>query len=252
MSNLSRTRFKKEIVSEFLAPKKPSNKVAIFLSGMPGYPNKEKYTELMKYFSKKGYWCFLPRYRGSWESDGKMFEKSPHLDVIDLINELPKGFTDLFTDKKHFIKNPEVYLFGSSFGGPAALLSSNHKNVKKVTTFSPVLDWRLENETVEPISLLEKNVKVAFGMWYRVAKNGWKKIEKGEIYNPATELEKIDGSKCLIICAKDDDVVSMKPLKPFIEQTKIKLHLVKTGGHLGMAALEKKFHKICMNFLKNK
>ena len=252
MTHLLRTKFKKEIISEFLLPKKPSNKVVIFLPGMPGYPNKEKYTELMEFFSKKEYWCFLPRYRGSWESEGKLFEKSPHVDVIDLIGELSKGFVDLWSGEKYKIENPEVVLMGSSFGGPAALLSSKHPSIKKVITFSSVLDWRYENETVEPISKLSKFVSEAFGNGYRIAKDGWKKIEKGELYNPATELEKIDGSKCLIIRAEDDDVVSIKPLKPFINKTGAKLNLVKKGGHLGMAVLEKRFYKKCIEFIKTK
>jgi alpha-beta hydrolase superfamily lysophospholipase len=61
MSHFPRTRFKKEIVSEFLPPKKTSNKVVILLAGMPTYPGKGDRLELMDFFSKKGYWCFLPR-----------------------------------------------------------------------------------------------------------------------------------------------------------------------------------------------
>jgi len=249
MAQLLRTRFKKEIISEFLPSKRPSNKVIIFCDGMPGYSMR---FQLCDFFSKKGYWCFVIRYRGSWESDGELFKKSPHLDVLDLINELPKGFIDLWSGKKYSIKDPKVIIFGSSFGGPAALLSSKHPNVKKVIVFSPVLDWRTMGNTIEPIPKTKKFVEVAFGNAYRIEKNGWKKIEKGELYNPATELEKIDGSKCLIMHAKDDKVVSIKPLKPFIINTGAKLNLVKTGGHLGMAVLEKRFYKKCMNFIKNR
>ncbi|MEI8337541.1 MAG: hypothetical protein WCF92_00140 [bacterium] len=252
MTYLLRAKFKKEIISEFLVPKKPSSKVVIFLCGMPTYPSKEKYLALSNFFSNKGYWCFVPRYRGTWESEGKLFAKSPHLDVVDLINELSKGFSDLWSGEKYKIENPEVVLIGSSFGGPAALLSSKNPNVKKVITFSSVLDWRYENETVEPVPKLSKFVGEAFGNGYRIAKDGWKKIEKGEIYNPATELEKIDGSKCLVIHAQDDEVVSIKPLKPFIIKTGAKLNLVKKGGHLGMAILEKRFYKKCMEFIRSK
>ena len=252
MTQLLRTKFKKEIISEFLVPKLPSKKVIIFLCGMPTYPGRGKYTQPMEFFLKKGYWCFLPRYRGSWESEGELFEKSPHLDVIDLIKELPKGFTDLWSGKKYKIENPEVILIGSSFGGPAALLNSKYPGVKKVIVFSPVLDWTTMRNTVEPIPKLSKFVKNAFGNGYRISNGGWKKIEKGKLYNPATELEKIDGNKCLIIHAKDDDVVSIKPLQDFINKTGAKLNLVKTGGHLGMAILEKRFSKKCMEFIRLK
>ena len=142
MAHSPRTRFKKEIISEFLVPKKPSKKVAVFLAGMPTYPGKRRYFELAEYFNKRGYWCFIPRYRGSWESEGQLFLQSSHLDILDLIEELPKGFSNIETGKKYKIKNPEVYLFGSSFGGPAGLLCSKNKYVKKVIVNSPVIDWR--------------------------------------------------------------------------------------------------------------
>jgi len=250
--HLLRTKFKNEIVSEFLPAKVTSNKVIIFCSGMPGYPDKTKSIELCEYFSKKGYWCFVPRYRGAWESEGELFLKSPHQDILDVMDELPKGFRDLWNGNKFVIKNPEIYIFGSSFGGPAGLLCSKDTRVKKVVCFSPVIDWREEKNTVEPISKLSKYVDEAFGNAYRVAKNGWKKIEKGEIYNPATEFEKIDGKKILIFHAKNDEVVSQKPLKSFVDKTSSGLILLKTGGHLGMSVMKPKFLKICLKFLKEK
>ena len=101
------------------------------------------------------------------------------------------------------------------------------------------------------LGLTQEQFAISLGVKYSTI-NRWKKIEKGQLYNPAAELEKIDGSKCLIMHAKDDDVVSIKPLKPFIEKTGTKLNLVRTGGHLGMAVLEKRFYKKCMKFIKSK
>lgn len=247
--NIYRTRFKKDIVAEFVEPVKSSNKVMIFCGGMPSYPNREKYKKIYEYFSKRGYWCITPRYRGSWESDGLMFKKSPHLDILDVIDEIERGFVELWEGKKFKIKNPEVYLLGSSFGGPATLLCSSDKRVKKVICFSPVIDWREMKETIEPIPKMEVFVKEAFGMGYRIVKGGWNKIEKGLIYNPTTKLSKIDGKKCLIIHAKDDTVVTLKPLKLFIEKTNSKLILVPKGGHLGIAMLERRFKSMCIKFL---
>ena len=247
---LLRTKFKGEIISEFLPPAKPSNKVMIFCTGMPGYPSKSQI--LCEFFSKKGYWCFVPRYRGSWESGGKMFAKSPHLDILDIINELSKGFTEFYGGKNFKINNPEVYLVCSSFGGPAGILLSKDSRVKKVICFSPVLDWREEKDSSEPISELSKFIEKGFGFGYRIAKGGWKKIEKGEMYNPATELEKIDGKKVLIFHAKDDGVVSLKAVIPFKKASGVELKLYARGGHLGMAILEKRFHKLCMKFLKKR
>src|SRR3989344_3148538 len=46
-----RTRFKKQIVSEFLPPARPSKKVIVLAYGMPGVP---KAREVMEFWSKKG------------------------------------------------------------------------------------------------------------------------------------------------------------------------------------------------------
>ncbi len=251
MKYLKRTKFKGEIVTEFLLPEKATNKTIIFCSGMPGYPNKEKFLKLCGFFADSGYNCFVPRYRGSWESAGEMFKNPPEFDVKDIIDELPNGFLDLWEGKKFKITKPEVYLIGASFGGPAVLLNSKDKRVKKVIAFCPVLDWRTMEDTVEPIEKLESFVRYAFGQGYRIAKNGWKKIEKGLIYNPSTETEKIDGKKCLLIQTKDDDVISPTPLKEFVEKTKVNLFEVKTGGHLGIEILDKKFQKKCLEFLRS-
>ena len=80
-----RTRFKKDIVAEFLPPsrKLKKQKVIIICDGMPSIPSKQL---LMKFLSKKGYWVIFPRYRGAWESDGEFLDKSPHEYIIDIID----------------------------------------------------------------------------------------------------------------------------------------------------------------------
>ena len=88
--NILRAKFKKEIISEFLPSLRPSKKVIIFCGGMPSYPGKKN--DLMEFIAKKGFWIFLPRYRGSWESAGSFLKISPHYDIIDIIDQLPKGF----------------------------------------------------------------------------------------------------------------------------------------------------------------
>ncbi|MES2224246.1 MAG: hypothetical protein V4469_04940 [Patescibacteria group bacterium] len=247
-----RTKFKGEIIAEFVVPKKMTNKVMIICGGMPTYPAKEKYSELFEFYTAKGFSVFVPRYRGSWESGGQMFTKSPHFDIKDIMDELPNGFKDLWNGTLFKIENPEVYIIGSSFGGPAGLLNSKDSRVKKVICFCSVLDWRTMDDTVEPISLASQLIADAFGNSYRIVKNGWNKIEKGELYNPTTEIDKIDGAKCLIIQAKDDNIVSVKAVLPFIDKTHSKLWFVSKGGHLGMSLMKKRFAKKCFDFLKSK
>src|SRR3989344_658233 len=116
-----RTRFKKDIVAEFLPPRRPSKKVIIFAGGMPSVPANG--SRLVEFFSKKGFWVFYPRYRGTWESSGKFLNISPEQDVIDVINQLPKGFRSAWDGKVYRVIPKELYVVGVSFGGPAAILA---------------------------------------------------------------------------------------------------------------------------------
>ena len=228
-----RARIEKEIITEFVLPKRGGNKVIILLSGMPTVPSK---TELMFFLAGKGYWVFLPRYRGTWESDGSFLKKSPHLDVIDLIDSFTFGFQDIWTSKLYRIKNPEVYLIGSSFGGAAAILASKNKQVKKVVALSPVIDWRIKSKT-EPIEWLGKFTKKAFGNAYRFTSKDWNKLKTGFFFNPIAEIENLDKEKLYIIHAKDDDVVYSRPSEEFSKSLDSKFTLLKTGGHLSLSNL---------------
>ncbi|MEK7180223.1 MAG: prolyl oligopeptidase family serine peptidase [Patescibacteria group bacterium] len=227
-----RARIKREIITEFVLPERRSNKVIILLSGMPTVPSK---TELMFFLAGKGYWVFLPRYRGTWESDGSFLKKSPHLDVIDLIDSLALGFQDVWTNKLYRIKNPEVYVIGSSFGGAAAILASIDKRVKKAVALSPVIDWRVKSK-VESIEWLGEFTKKAFGNAYRFTSKDWNKLKTGKFFNPITEIKNLDKEKIYIIHAKDDDVVYSKPSEQFSKSLGSKFTLLKRG-HLSLSHL---------------
>ena len=103
-----RTRFKKEIIAEFLPPTRSGKKqkVIILCDGMPSTPRKQP---LMQFLSLKGYWVFYPRYRGAWESDGQFLEKSPHEDILDIVSELPKGVREIAFGQK-FLLSPMRFL----------------------------------------------------------------------------------------------------------------------------------------------
>jgi esterase/lipase len=223
-----RTRFAKDIVAEFLMPAKWSNKVIIICGGMPGMPHSGK---LDRFLVRKGYWVIRPRYRGTWESGGKFLAVSPHLDIRAIMDQLPRGFKDLFNGKIYRVKVPEVYLIGASFGGPAALLNSRDLRVKKVIVIAPVVDWRAASKT-EPIHKAARFVHEAFGGAYRMAPRGWEKLKSGKFYNPAAALGEVDGSKVLILHAKDDDVVDARSVARFAKTAGTELIMRPHGGHL--------------------
>src|SRR5580698_5523697 len=106
-----RTRFKKEIVAEFLPPARASKRqqVIILCDGMPSIPRKQP---LAEYLSRKGYWVFYPRWRGAWESCGVFLERSPHEDILDVIEELPKGVRESAFGRKFSLSPDRMFVIG--------------------------------------------------------------------------------------------------------------------------------------------
>jgi alpha-beta hydrolase superfamily lysophospholipase len=247
ITHILRTRIKRDIVCEFLPPAKPSRKVIILCSGAPSYPGKR---DLLKFLSTKGYWVFLPRYRGSWESGGLFLKISPHRDVLDVINQLPRGFKDLWSGKTYKIARLEIYLIGSSFGGAAAILSSRDRRVRRAVAFSPVTDWRAKTKA-ESVEKLFQFTHAAFGNGYRGTQRDWNKLKTGTFYNPAHEAASIDGAKLLIFHAQDDAIVYARTSAAFARATGARLVLLPRGGHLSVSnTMAPKFWKEIKLFLK--
>lgn len=234
MSWAFRARFKKEIVAEFMPPARAEKKqrVIVLCDGMPSMPRKQP---LMNFLSGKGYWVFYPRYRGSWESDGKFLQKSPHLDILDVISELPKGVRELAFGKKFALAPDEIFVVGGSFGGAAAILASLDQRVKKVIANCPVVDWAILGEE-EKAETSNPNyaayIREAFGNGYRLSDSNWRKLRGGKFYNPAAHVKDVDVAKIMMFHAKDDPYVPYQTVKKFAEQTGVKLNLFARGGHL--------------------
>jgi esterase/lipase len=249
MKHILRTRFKKEIVAEFLSPARKSRKVMILCSGMPSYPGNRQ--DMIRFLADEGYWVIVPRYRGSWESAGRFLAKSPHQDILDVMRELPQGFVELWNKKKYKITNPEVYLIGASFGGPAAILASSNKLVEKVALLSPVVDWRKPGPA-EPFDKLQEFTALGFGNAYRINKRDWKKLESGEFYNPVNHLDEVDGSKMLVFHSKDDKLVPFETAHDFSQKTDAQLVTLQNKGHLGFSDITLPFYwKKISSFFQN-
>lgn len=243
-----RTRFGGDIVAEFLPPRRKSEKVVILCGGMPGAPSKGA---LVDFFSKKGYWTFYPRYRGSWESGGKFLRISPHKDVLDVIDQLPQGFKDLWSGKTHKVRARKIYLLGGSFGGPAAILASRDPRVTKTAVISPVVDWRVESK-VEPLDWFGGFVRDAFGEGYRFTDRDWKKLKTGTFYNPVGHLRELDPDKIFVIHARDDEVVPFRSVTGFVRSLGCSSIFLKRGGHLSLSLVAKpRFYKAITKFLRS-
>jgi esterase/lipase len=229
-----RTRFKGEIVAEFLPPdaKRRERGVIILCDGMPGIPRKQP---LAQFLSTKGYWVFYPRYRGAWESDGEFLKRSPHEDIRDVIAELPRGVKEAAFGNRFRVRTDEIFVIGGSFGGAAAILASLDARVKKVIANCPVVDWGIlkESEATETSNPSYVDyLREAFGNAYRLQKKNWVKLYKGNFFNPAHHAREVDGSKVMMFHAKDDPHVPWTSVAKFAEETGAKLKLLRHGGHL--------------------
>lgn len=228
--SLLRTRFKKDIIAEFLPPARPAKrqKVIIFCSGLPTTPSHKL---LLEFYSKKGYWIFYPRYRGTWESSGNFLRISPHQDILDIIEELPKGFTSLWDGKRYALKPKSIFLIGNSFGGSAAILASTHAQVTKAILLAPVTDWVAVNK-VNSRDSKYAFLKTAYGEAYRVTRKDWDKLKTGKFYNPLNSVKNIVGNKLLIFHSKDDTAVPYESVLKFSLLTGAQLVTLKNAGHL--------------------
>ena len=247
-----RTRFGKDVVAEFLPPvrlnpKRPQ-KAVIFCSGMPSVP---RHGALLEFFARKGFWCFYPRYRGSWESSGRFLKYSPEEDIKMVLERLPRGFKDLWSGKAYKVRPAETYLVAGSFGGPAGILLASDKRIKKVVAVSPVVEWRAPSKA-EPLSWLEKFVRQAFGEGYRFKSSDWRKLASGRFYNPMPLWKEIPGEKLLIYHAKDDESVRAREVVKFAKLTGAKLRLLRRGGHLSSPPIVFKHWPEIKKFFKSK
>jgi pimeloyl-ACP methyl ester carboxylesterase len=238
-----RTRFKKQIVAEFLPPTRKAKKqrVIVICDGMPSIPRKQK---LAEFLASRGYWVIYPRYRGAWESDGQFLEKSPHEDIRDVIDALPKGLTDIAFGQRFSLSPDEIFVIGGSFGGAAALLSSLNPRVKKVIANCPVVDWAILREA-EKAETSNSNyaayIREAFGSAYRLSHKNWKKLYRGDFYNPAHHIGEIDPAKVMMFHAKDDPSIPYRVVKEFADKTGVKLNTLQRGGHISTEWVVQKY-----------
>lgn len=229
-----RTRFKKEIVAEFLPPARArkQERVIILCDGMPSIPRKQS---LVEFLSGKGYWVFYPRWRGAWESGGQFLERSPHEDILDIVDELPKGIRELAFGRTFRCSPDKIFVIGGSFGGAAAILASLDSRIAKAIANCPVVDWAiLRNEQKKETSnpSYPAYIRAAFGSGYRLSDKNWNKLHGGAFYNPAHHLRELTPSKILMFHAKDDPYIPWKVVDRFAKRAGVKLNLLPRGGHL--------------------
>jgi len=244
-----RTRIKKEIVTEFAAPKGKSRGVVVLCSGVPSSSGKN---ELLNFLAAKGFWVFYPRYRGTWESGGSFLKQSPTADIADVLASIQKPIKELWGGHTFSVPFQQVYVVGSSFGGPATITLSSHKVVLKAFALSPVVDWSRKCRT-EPLSRLKRYLRKGYGEAFRFTDEDWKKIGQKGFYNAVGHTDSVDGSKLAIVQAKDDDAVRFEPVQRFARSVGCSFTLLNEGGHFGVSSLmQPSIYRLFESFIRSK
>jgi pimeloyl-ACP methyl ester carboxylesterase len=248
-----RTRFKKEIVAEFLPParRRRRQRVIILCDGMPSVPGKQA---LAAFLSDQGYWVFHPRWRGSWESGGRFLARSPHLDILDVIGELPKGVRESAFGRKFRLSPDEVFVVGGSFGGAAAILCSLDARVKRAVANCPVVDWGIlpqeyKKETSNPS--YPAYIREAFGNAYRLSDRNWNRLLDGKFYNPMRHVHEINPAKLMMFHAKDDPYIPWRLVERFARESGAKLKLLSRGGHLSTSRTVQRYWPAIKRFFES-
>jgi pimeloyl-ACP methyl ester carboxylesterase len=159
---------------------------------------------------------------GAWESDGRFLEKSPHENILDIIDDLPRGMEEIAFGRRFRLSPDQIFVIGGSFGGAAAILLSLDPRVKRVIANCPVVDWGILDRS-EKMETIKENyagyIREAFGNGYRLADADWDKLRSGTFYNPWHHRNGIDGSKIYMFHAKDDANVPYERTRRLAEIT---------------------------------
>ncbi|HEV2988792.1 MAG TPA: prolyl oligopeptidase family serine peptidase [Candidatus Angelobacter sp.] len=248
-----RTRFKKEIVAEFLPPARSRQKqrVIFLCDGMPSVPRKQP---LAQFLSQKGYWVIYPRWRGAWESDGQFLKLPPQQDLSDIIDELPKGLRESAFGRKFKLAPDEIFVIGGSFGGAAAILASLDPRIKRVIANCPVVDWSIlpkEQKKETSNKSYVAYIRESFGNGYRLSEKNWNKLSTGTFYNPIHHIKELTPEKIMMFHAKDDPYIPWKSVMNFASSAGIKLRLLSRGGHVKTEYIVQKYWPQIKNFFES-
>lgn len=233
-----RLRITTDIVTEFLPPRSGSSDRAIIVcDGLPSVPSKR---HVLEYWSKRGFWVFHPRYKGTWESSGKFLDHDPTNDILEVARVIKSGISipiqKKVTSLPVHLKIAHVTIIGASFGGAVALLASLHPEVDKVIAVSPVIDWKEElYRPRQPLADLREYIHNVFGEAYRFSDSDFNRLGvDDQFFNPIAHIAEYNPEKICIMHAKDDMIVSYEAVKQFLDVVHCTHHIVSRGGHFSV------------------
>lgn len=228
-----------DIIFEFSPAENEFCGIVIICEGLPSVP---KQRELLSYLSAAGYFVIFPRYRGTWESDGEFLKESPAKDIKDIINFIKNNkIKELYAGKEFDVRDKNINILGSSFGGSIALSLADNTDIDKIIALSPIVDFKTHNKDGNEQNLLwlKDFIGQAFGRGYRFNDKNWDKMVSGELFNPKQKLDEKESEKISTIYDQSDKEIDYKKIENYASQNNIKTIKWDNVGHISFSKLSK-------------
>jgi len=193
------------------------DRVADAIILLPDFPSQNNYHELIEFFYEKGYHVFVPRYRGTYQSNGVFLSKDIADDIIYFVNNLDRGEAKNLADSKkiNFRINKKVLIadsFGASFacGAVAKDLVSNY-----LILVAPIWDFNSHNKegNEENLESVMSFVSKTYKNCYRFKpKDAIKKLLKFKKTRPEFYISRLNDAEIPVLVMHDpnDKKVSIK------------------------------------------
>ncbi len=192
-----------KIFFDYVLAENTSKKAIILLPGLPEYPC---HKSLLRRFSALGVDAYLPRYEGTFESDGDFLSKN----LADSI----KNFILSIKEQKEYKK---IFILSTSFGG-AVSLSLPQEVFTKSVHLSPVVKF----SEIKPILTgLDGYLKKNFKYLYRFDDEAWELLLKDKILYPLKNKKNLSPTKNLILLGDKDTAINT-PVKEYYKGFKVK------------------------------
>jgi esterase/lipase len=221
---------------------------------LSGFPSSNQRDEIMHFFYEKGFNVFFPRFKGTFQSEGKFLETNPVSDLLSFIKELKKGYAkNLWDMNKINFKVGKIYVIGDSFSGAIACgLGACSKDVSKIILASPVLDYKKHNidGNEQDLDALTLFVKRAYKNLYRYSFSSLQKqLDKFKEISPSFYLKSLN-KPILLLHDPNDNTVSIKHSKTLFKNMRNCKIIEANIGH-GFRRVLSKYPNLILDFLNN-
>jgi hypothetical protein len=215
------TAYFRSIFFDYILQDKKADAVII----LPNFPSHNSYENPIKFWFDRGYHVFMPRYRGTYQSNGKFLSKNVVDDMIDFAKSIEKGSVKNIWDgqKKEFKVNKKILIAGGFSGAIACGMVAKSDLFSHLILASPIWDFESHNSegNEQDLNALLEFVGKSYKNCYRFSfKNLKKAVAKYKEIHPNYYLPKLHEGKFPVLVFHDpnDKNVSFAKTKSVVEK----------------------------------